>query len=266
MLIVWIGCVQGEKKIELRFKYGPDAELTYEQMSKRLVRVSEADSVVKENRSQYGATVVHITRDILDDTTIVVAEKVAWWFERRSKKDSTKIDTITQERELLMDMTNSGRVSNLRSVSGRPTLTLTISRRSMSRECRSSRRVNSPPGHSWTQTTSVVAPDETFEASTTYTIKSLARTSGYDCAVIEYTGVTLHSDRTKLRRHSIDHGARQSPERRCSLLRVSRGMRRSAERTLGDRWPATEKMDGKEPTDFQLDIEIDTEFELVSLK
>ena len=87
-VLSWISCVQGDKKIQLQFKYGPDAELSYEQVSKRLVRVSEADSVVREHKSEYGAKVTHLTREVLNDSTVLIAEKVTWWYEQQDEEDA----------------------------------------------------------------------------------------------------------------------------------------------------------------------------------
>ncbi len=47
------------------------------------------------------------------------------------------------------------------------------------------------PGYSWTQTTKVILPEETMEATMTYTVTSLVREAGYDCAIIECDGTMI---------------------------------------------------------------------------
>jgi len=46
-------------------------------------------------------------------------------------------------------------------------------------------------GHTWTQTTRVTLPEGPVDASTKYTVKSLVRERGYNCAVVEYAGLCV---------------------------------------------------------------------------
>ena len=46
-------------------------------------------------------------------------------------------------------------------------------------------------GYTWTQTTKVTLAEGPVDASTKYTVKSLVRERGYDCAVVEYKGLCV---------------------------------------------------------------------------
>lgn len=201
-------CSQGEKRIVLRFKYEPGMTLTYEQTTKEIVVVTEADSVIKDYTHTYFMTIEQRVERFIDDSTVELFERDAWQFERPNKEDSTKIDTVTEERELTLQVLPSGKVTNVEFADKDNITVITYIKNYYEQGMPIFPSGELSAGYSWTQTTKVVLPDESMEASTTYRVKSLVREAGYDCAVIEYQGnmvipIEPHPDDTT-RRSGID--------------------------------------------------------------
>ncbi len=188
---LWLGCAQGDKMVQLRFKFGPETELTYNQVNRNAVEVIRGDSTLYEYEVTYDAVVSYLTDEVLSDTSWAVRELVTWTWTEPQKEDSTKLDTLSREREIEMTMYASGRVTDLEAIDSTQERRLEYIKQYYEQGLPVFPSGEHAPGYSWTQTTTVMIPDnpaETTEASTTFTIKSLARESGYDCAVIEFDG------------------------------------------------------------------------------
>lgn len=186
-----LGCTQGDKKVQLRFKLGPETELTYKQVNRNSVEVIKGDSTLYDYEITYDAVVSYLTEEMLTDTSWIVDELVTWTWTEPNKEDSTKLDTLSRDRQLKMTMYASGRVSDISAIDTTQAHRLEYIKQYYEQGLPHFPAGEHAPGYSWTQTTKVIIPDnpsETTEASTTYTIKSLVRESGYDCAVIEFDG------------------------------------------------------------------------------
>lgn len=189
---LFLGCTQGDKKVQLRFKLGPDTELTYNQVNRNSVEVLKGDSTLYDYEVTYDAVVSYLTEEMLSDTSWVVDELVTWTWTEPNKDDSTKMDTLSREREIQMTMFASGRVTDIKAVDSTKERRLDYIKQYYEQGLPVFPSGEHAPGYSWTQKTTVMIPNnpaETTEASTTFTIKSLARESGYDCAVIEFDGI-----------------------------------------------------------------------------
>ena len=187
-VLLLTACSVGDKTIMLRFKYEPGVRLVYDQVSKRKVVLKQADSTIEDYSYDFTMVIEHEVRDLISDTIASVWEKDTWQFERPSEDDSTVIDTIVNERELMMDIYPNGRITNLRSATNEKVEYLSYIKNFYEQGVPIFPSGELSPGFSWTQTTKVILPEETMEASTTFKIKSLAREGGYDCAVIEAEG------------------------------------------------------------------------------
>ncbi|UCE25282.1 MAG: hypothetical protein JSU74_04355 [Candidatus Zixiibacteriota bacterium] len=181
-------CSEGNRHVDLRFKYAPDMLLKYEQISKGSVRVIKADTLYSEEATNYHASVTQEVTRLLNDTTAEVREIGTWESTRPSEEDSTEMVTEERRVETLLHILPNGKIADFEVVD--------LPRRYRASYVKSYFEQGMPVfpsgerpiGYSWTQTTKVVLPEESMEASTTYEIKSLVRYAGYDCAVIEYQG------------------------------------------------------------------------------
>jgi len=184
-------CSPGNKKITLRFKYNPGLHLTYKQISKRTVKILKGDSIIKKDSHSYTMKIQQEVQRFLDDSTAEVLEQDSWQTIEPNKKDSSLIDTVQNIRKLILQVLPNGKVINFKFVND-DDITLANYIKNYYEQGLPVFPVGEKlPGYSWTQSTRIMLPGKNLEASTTYTIKSLVREAGYDCAVIEYQGNML---------------------------------------------------------------------------
>jgi hypothetical protein len=182
------GCTQGEKKIMLRYKFEPGLKLSYEQVSKRRTRVTQADSTIKESSMTFEMKIEQLVERIFSDSTAEIAEVSAWTVERPSKEDFSVTETVEESRELVLQVRPNGKVLEVKFRHDENYSHIRYMRNYYEQGMPVFPSHEVSPGHTWTQTTKVVLPEEPMEASMTYKVLSLVREAGYDCAVIEYGG------------------------------------------------------------------------------
>ena len=190
LTILLVSCTESEKRIKLSFKYKPGMQLEYRQDSKRQTQIYNTDTLVKDEFDESYAFIKQNIAEIVNDSTFKIDEIDTWHYTMPNKDDSTQMDSVTYSREMTLTVLQNGKIIDFN---------FKDTKENISEYMKSYYEQGLPifpsvevsPGYSWTQTTSVVLPNETMNASTTYSIKSFVRESGYDCAVIEYTGNLL---------------------------------------------------------------------------
>lgn len=188
-MVVWIGCTQGDKTIQLKYKFTDGQRLVYSQKNHRKVKVVEGDSTIYEQTSTFDAAIDQSVTEVINDSTATILEVMAWsWESERKENDSVYTDTLSRERRLILTMFANGKVSDLRYANGEEHGSLAYIKNYYEQGMPVFPASDISPGQSWSQSTKVILPNETMEASTTYKVRALARESGYDCAVIEYDG------------------------------------------------------------------------------
>lgn len=187
LALLTFGCSEGEKTVSLKFKYEPGMVLNYEQVTKSNSKVFEGDSLIKDRSSEYNVTMVAHIVSVADDGTAELLDSTVWQWTEPNEKDSTVLDEVEKILVTTIFIQPNGKYVDIVIPEGTdrsPTWLKNYYEQGMpvfpSGEL--------SPGYSWTQSTKVLLPDETLNATTTYRIKSLARESGYDCAVLEYEG------------------------------------------------------------------------------
>lgn len=183
-----VGCVQGDKKVTLRLKYQPGMKLAYDQTTKSSTRVTAGDSLIEESSHTYEVDIVFHVISMGDDGAAEVLDSSTWSYDVVSKEDSTKTETVNRSRVSTLFVLPNGRYTDLILSPDEKLSTVTWLKSYFEQGMPVFPDGELSPGYSWTQSTKVLLPEETMDASTTYTIKSLAREAGYDCAVIEYEG------------------------------------------------------------------------------
>ena len=186
--IILIGCVQGDKRITLRLKYQPGMKLVYDQTTKSSWKVTAGDSLIEESSNAYSADIIFHIVSMSDDSTAEVLDSSTWSYQVPSKADSTQMETVEHTRVSTLFVQPDGRYTDLVFSPDEKLSSVTRLKSYFEQGMPVFPSGELTPGYSWTQTTKVMLPDETMDASTTYRIKSLAREAGYDCAVIEYEG------------------------------------------------------------------------------
>lgn len=182
------GCTQGEKKIMLRYKFEPGLKLSYEQVSKRSITVTQADSTIKESSMTFEVQVEQLVKRILPDSIAEVVEVSIWTVEKPGKEDSSVTETVEESRELVLQVRPNGKVLDVKFRQDENYSHIRYIRNYYEQGMPVFPSHEVSPGYTWTQTTKVVLPGEPMEASMTYRVMSLAREAGYDCAVIKCNG------------------------------------------------------------------------------
>jgi hypothetical protein len=183
-----VGCVQGDKKVTLKLKYQPGMKLTYDQTTKSCTQVTADDSLIEESSHSYDVDIIFNIISLADNGTAEVLDSSTWSYEVVSKEDSSKMTKVDRSRISTVFVQPNGRYTDIILSSEEKLSTVTWLKSYFEQGMPVFPDGELTPGYSWTQSTKVLLPDETMNASTTYQIKSLAREAGYDCAVIEYDG------------------------------------------------------------------------------
>jgi len=181
------GCTEGEKTVSLKFKYESGMKLNYKQVTKSSSQVFEGDSLTKDRSSEYDVSMVAHILSVDEDGTAELLDSTLWQWTEPSKTDSTKFDTVEKILVTTVFIQSNGKYVDIVVPEGEdrsPTWLKNYYEQGMPVFPSDELSI----GYSWTQSTKVLLPDETLNATTTYRIKSLARESGYDCALIEYDG------------------------------------------------------------------------------
>jgi len=186
--VLIFSCTGGEKKISLRFKYKPGMTLGYEQTTKRTWKAVAGDSVMEEGHRTYSVELTARVTGLSQDGIAELLDSTTWTYTAPGKEDSTTLDTIEMLQVTRTFVEPNGRVSDVIYLNNKDVSSITWLKNYYEQGMPVFPSGELSPGYSWTQTTKVLLPDETMDASTTYRVKSLAREAGYDCAVIEFAG------------------------------------------------------------------------------
>lgn len=208
-LALCLGCEQGDPRVSLRFKYEPGMNLSYQQIMKRTIRVTEGDSTIRDMTDEVTMAIEQHVRRIVNDSTAEIHERNSWEYVEPSKEDSTVMDTVERNREYVIFAQPSGRISEIDFV----TETEASSREYM-KDFYEQALPRFPAGehgrgYTWTQQTTVSVEGEEMTASSTYEIMSFVRESGYDCVVISFKGDLIlpiqANPEDSTQRHGVDH-------------------------------------------------------------
>ena len=207
--VALFGCIQGNKKISLRYKFEPGQKLTYEQVFKRSIQVIEGDSTVKDYSKEISAGIIQEITEIHEDGSATMIEIDTWEYEEPSKEDSTKMEKHEDERELTLHVQPNGRVIDIKFSEEESQRSIAYIKNFYEQGMPVFPDNEVTPGYSWTQAINVMLPDGAMEASSTYLVRSLVREGGYDCAVIECNGnliIPIETDpEDSTMRTGVDH-------------------------------------------------------------
>lgn len=210
VLVCLTNCSSGQKKIELRYKYVAGEKIIYQQDSKRAIEVYIDDTL----STKYSKSVTLVT-DVEYEVLSVDSNKIATILERsvwagfeKSLDDSAKVDTIEYVSERTQRVRTNGKLERIEFGEDESITSATYVRSYYEQGSPVFPSMAVSEGYTWTQNTKVILPDETYEASTTYLVKTLAREAGYDCAVIQFDGNLILpleiNPKDSTRRHGLD--------------------------------------------------------------
>jgi hypothetical protein len=182
------GCSTGDKEVSLRLKLTPNLELKYRQVTKGSIQTYHGDSLTSNRHNELTWDILWQVKRVLEDGTAEIYETKSYRLYSKNEKDSVLSDTVYEGDPYILYMQPNGKIVDLDFAKPSSSVDLAYAQDYWQQGTAVYPEGQHGPGYSWTQTTRVVLPDGPIEASTTYTIKSLVRERGYDCAVIEYDG------------------------------------------------------------------------------
>ena len=198
------------------------------------------------------------------DGVAELIEKDSWSYVMQNKEDSTKLDTVTHERELNLHVAPSGKVVKVGFISDTDEALISYLKNYFEQAWPEFPQGELPIGYNWTQTAKVVMPDETLEASTTYEIKSMVREAGYDCAVIDYKGNMVIPVLPREKKSTIISGIDRIASEGVIYFAYKEGfvvLQRENWTIDGER---LEKSEGKE-VEYRLAVEVISDYVLASV-
>lgn len=195
--LVMFACDQAPKKVELKFKFQPGLKLTYQQVTRGLIRIRDRsnDELWHDKSTEATMDIEYFVRRILEDSTAEVVESKSYHVLTKDKVVSAGADSTEEKSkkspDLIKFMAPNGRLIGIEYATDTSRAKLDYIKEYNQQGLPVFPAGPVGQGYSWSQTTTVVLPDGPIEASTTYTIKSFGRERGYDCVVIEYDGNSI---------------------------------------------------------------------------
>lgn len=186
LMLLCLGCTQGEKRITLRLKFQPGSIVAYEQTAKRNFQLSEHDSLLTRTSSTFHTSLEYAVQEVFDDGSAEIIERSTVRLEVPDRNAASRKDSILQRHDTRLRIEPTGKVTRLDAADGDDENTWLMKHYAQAAPVFPSGEIS--PGYSWTHTNRVVLPDEVVEATTRYRLTAFAREIGYDCAIIEYEG------------------------------------------------------------------------------
>ncbi|UCG62583.1 MAG: hypothetical protein JSV52_04665 [Candidatus Zixiibacteriota bacterium] len=184
-------CNQGDKKVSLRYKFTPGLKLYYLESAKTNERIIENGTITGSTGYTVDYDITIECVGIVDDTVLEVSQLARADSATFVTPDSTWTMAVNFARTTTGRTLTNGKLLNINLDDAVPEHRRAYMQAWNQQGTAVFPSGERPVGYSWTQTTTVVLPDETMETSTTYTITALVRESGYDCAVVEYEGLLI---------------------------------------------------------------------------
>jgi hypothetical protein len=186
--IILFSCGEQKKEVTLAYKFSPDKIYHFIYESETSTSVYEAETLSLSDENHLKVNYTQKTVEILSDSSarLQYDYKMTQKGEGpRSARDKGNFTEWTSE--CIMD--RNGRVVEFSPDSTVPQQTIDYYRQlfEQTSPMYPSRPVSE--GYSWSHTVKVSIDNSLTDATTDYTVKSLVREGGYDCALIEYRGV-----------------------------------------------------------------------------
>ncbi len=190
LLLIAPGCSDKENTVTLKFKYEPGMRLVYKQVTKSNMRTTMGDSIVEKAAHTYHVDIVTNVLSKDNDGVAHLLDSSRWWWTAPAANNPGTVDTMHKTRVTKISIEPNGRHTDIR-IPDADQSTATWIKNYYEQGMPIFPRGELPVGFSWSQSTSVLLPEENMDATTTYRIKSLVRERGHDCAVIEYDGTLV---------------------------------------------------------------------------
>jgi hypothetical protein len=182
------GCAAEKKEILLSYKFPLDKRYAFLYDSKSSVTVSENGSPVYSGEKSHRVSYTRRVMEIIDSSTARLR------FSYELMEGEPPGNRLMAEDDMPWNwstdfvMAANGRIIDLTDDSGLSGESLEYYRKLFEQTTPMYPDAPVTEGYTWSHTVKVLLEEGLTDATTTYKIKSFARESGYDCAIIEYHG------------------------------------------------------------------------------
>ncbi len=189
LVVIFVSCSTAPTTFQLQVNYAPVGKIIkYTQESHRVGVVYKNEQKTRDIDLKVQGEITYTTQEMLPGGDAAILEENRWnWDEPAG--DSGQVKRITKDYAYRMQISPSGKVTNLKMVDAPSSAWEEYIRLYCEQGMPVFPDQKISPGYSWTQSVSVTLVDSSSaNAATTYRVKGVARKMGYDCAIIEYTG------------------------------------------------------------------------------
>jgi hypothetical protein len=203
--VAMLACSGGDSFV-LRYSMPTGTTLSYVQIMDRSVKVTEHDSLVRDTTEHYRTEFTQLCVFDSKDSVYQISQKEFWYV---AKNDSSGGDTLKWENAMFLTVKPNGRLIELIPAKDEEKSSASYVKNMMEQGTPVFPSEKLKVGSKWTQSTRVVFPDDTLEASTTFLVARIVMEGKYRCAVIEYSGNLIlpmeESPMDTLKRSGVDY-------------------------------------------------------------
>ena len=200
-----LACSDGDSFV-LRYSMPTGTTLSYQQTMDRSIQITQDDSVTVDKREHLRTEFTQLCVFDTKDSVYQISQKELWY---GPKKDSTGGDSLMWENAILLTVKPNGRLVQLVPAKEDEKSSATYLKNMMEQGTPVFPSERLKVGSKWTQSTQVVFPSDTLEASTTFQVARIEMEGKYRCAVVEFRGNLIlpmeESPMDSLKRSGVDY-------------------------------------------------------------
>jgi len=182
--ILLTGCETSNRQVSLTYKFAPDKIYHFRFDSRTSSNMYENDNLVYRGDKSHEILYTQETVEIID--SLKARQRFTYTLNR-----STDANPGPKNWSSEFVMAADGRVIGFDMDSAAGDASLAYFRQLMEQAAPVYPDQPISPGYSWNNTVKVLLDEGPADAATTYTLNSLVKEAGYECAVIEYKGTMI---------------------------------------------------------------------------
>lgn len=188
VLAIFSMCGEGNRKIVIHYPHQMGYVNTFKQEGTQKLQVWQQDSLVHSASRSLSFDISQQVIRILPDSTAAVEEKSSMVLIGPNRKDSTITDTMKEDRAFVLYEAPNGKIVDFESQTPIDSAAIAHFRSWYEQACPMFPDSAVGVGNQWTNRTTVAVDSQTFETSTSFTVKAFEQLRGYDCIVVDFAG------------------------------------------------------------------------------
>jgi hypothetical protein len=203
--VLILACSGGDSFL-LRYSMPTGTTLSYQQIMDRRIQVTEHDSLVRDTTQHYRTEYTQLCVFDAKDSVYQISQKELWY---TPKQVPTAGDTLMWENAIFLTVRPNGRLVQLVPAKEDEKSSAAYLKNMMEQGTPVFPSERLKVGSKWTQSTQVVFPGDTLEASTTFEVARIEMEGEYRCAVVQFRGNLIlpmeESPMDSLKRSGVDY-------------------------------------------------------------